>query len=50
MSFNKCLEFTDSVLLSCTSPHLALKLFSGKKKRGKIKERREKEERHSRSL
>ena len=32
MSFNKCLEFTDSVLLSCTSPHLTLKLFSGKKK------------------
>lgn len=52
MSCNKCLEFTDSVLLSSTSPHLALKLFSGKKKkkRGKIKERREKEERHSRSL
>ena len=32
MSCYKCLEFTDSVLLSSTSPHLALKLFSGEKK------------------
>ena len=40
MSCYKCLEFTDSVLLSSTSPHLALKLFSGEKK-NKIKERRE---------
>lgn len=48
MSCNKCLDFTDSVLLSSTSPHLALKLFSGEK-RDKIKERREEEERHNRS-